>query len=193
MTSSDRSHEEHHSPVNTLHSSQRSFFPRHCCTPLRHWLLAVVAKHALGGSHSLRPQFAFFSVAACVFLVVSSSSAGAGETLSALRASELVSGRALILVDVRNAEERSAFGAPKGALWVEWKGPEKSDTFGSVLSKMVPDKSAPLAFICSVGYRSSQAARVAEALGYSRVFDVAEGVNGAIIGPGWRAWGLPFE
>lgn len=117
----------------------------------------------------------------------------AADTLDALRASEMVRSGKLLLVDVRTAAERAAFGIPQGAVWIEWRGAEGAQVFGETLAAAFPDRSAALAFICSVGHRSLQAARVAEGWGYSRVYDVSEGVNGAIMGPGWRAWGMPLE
>lgn len=117
----------------------------------------------------------------------------ASELLDALAANDLNSKGKLTLIDVRTADERAVFGVPKKSIWIEWKGVEHSNAFVASLKAAQPDLSGPVAFICSVGHRSGQAARLAEREGYRKVFDVAEGVNGSTIGPGWRLWGLPLE
>lgn len=115
------------------------------------------------------------------------------ELLDALAANDLsLSGR-LTLIDVRTASERAAHGTPIKSIWIEWKGMEQSSAFIEALKVAQPDPAAPVAFICSVGHRSGQAARLAGREGYRQAFDIAEGVNGSAIGPGWKLWGLPLE
>lgn len=130
---------------------------------------------------------------ALLFAFIFPARAHATEILDALQANELAAKERIILVDIRTSAERTSFGVPRKAIWVEWKGPEGAAAFIGALMVALPDRSAAIAFICSVGHRSGQAARLAERAGYGRVYDVAEGMNGAILGPGWRAWGLPVD
>lgn len=132
---------------------------------------------------------------AAVLLLIAAGARGAvsADTMDALKANGLAGAGKLTLVDVRTAAERSSYGVPKGSIWIEWQGPEQGAAFVEALRTVQPDAAAPLAFICSVGHRSGQAARLAEREGYRHVFDVAEGVNGSVLGPGWRLWGLPLE
>jgi rhodanese-related sulfurtransferase len=114
------------------------------------------------------------------------------ETVSALKANELAQDGRLTIVDLRSASERSAFGTPIRSVWIEWRAHEQSGEFLSALRSAIPDQRSPIAFICSVGHRSALASRLAEREGYQSVMDVSEGVNGNILGPGWRLWGLPL-
>lgn len=118
--------------------------------------------------------------------------ARAVDLVDALQAKSLLDDSNLTLVDVRTADERAAHGIPQGSIWIEWRGAESAAAFIEALQAAAPDRSRALAFICSVGHRSGQAARLAERDGYRRVFDVTEGVNGSVLGPGWRLWGLPL-
>ena len=117
----------------------------------------------------------------------------ASELLDALKANSLIESGKLTLIDLRTSDERAAHGVPKGSIWIEWRGAEQSAAFAQSLKTAQPDTSVPVAFICSVGHRSGQAARLAEREGYRQVFDVSEGVNGGVMGPGWKLWGLPLE
>ena len=119
--------------------------------------------------------------------------AACAELLNPLTANELVSSGKLAVVDLRTAEERSVPGIPQGSIWIEWRGVTEGQSFIDALTAAQPDKSAPVAFICSVGHRSGQAARLAERSGYRQVFDIAEGVNGSMLGPGWKLWGLAMQ
>jgi rhodanese-related sulfurtransferase len=119
--------------------------------------------------------------------------AASTELLNPLAANELVSSSKLTMVDVRTAEERAVHGIPQGSIWIEWRGVTHGQLFIDALTAAQPDKSAPVAFICSVGHRSGQAARLVERSGYRQVFDIAEGVNGSMLGPGWKLWGLAMQ
>lgn len=133
------------------------------------------------------------ALATMLSCVLQGHSATASGLLDALAAYDLGRSGKLTLVDVRGSGERAAHGIPIRAIWIEWRGMEQSSAFIEALKAVQPDLSAPVAFICSVGHRSGQAARLAEREGFRQVFDIAEGVNGSAIGPGWRLWGLPLE
>lgn len=128
-----------------------------------------------------------------LFGTAGSDGAAAADLLDALKATSLVDSGKLMLIDLRTPAERAAHGVPKGSIWIEWRGLEQAAAFIQSVKTAQPDTSLSLAFICSVGHRSGQAARLAEREGYRQVFDVAEGVNGGTAGPGWRAWGLPMS
>ena len=77
--------------------------------------------------------------------------------------------------------------------------PTAMDSVLAQLQAAVPDRNAPLLFLCRSGQRSDGAARVAAAAGYSKAFNVLEGFEGArdergqrgSLG-GWRKAGLPW-
>ena len=55
------------------------------------------------------------------------------------------------------------------------------------------DKTAPIALICRTGNRTTQVQRYLEAEGFTRVYNVKEGMAGSAAGPGWVKRGLPLE
>jgi rhodanese-related sulfurtransferase len=72
--------------------------------------------------------------------------------------------------------------------------------FVAALSAALPDKEAPLLFICRSGARSAAAAKAMSAAGYSTCLNVAEGFEGPLDGSakrgtagGWKAAGLPWR
>lgn len=132
-------------------------------------------------------------IAALVGFLLGTAGGAAADVLDALKAKSLIDGGKLTLIDLRTPDERAAHGVPKGSIWIEWRGVEQGAAFIQALKTAQPDTSVPVAFICSVGHRSGQAARLAQREGYRQVFDISEGVNGSVLGPGWKLWGLPLE
>ena len=55
------------------------------------------------------------------------------------------------------------------------------------------DKTRPVALICAGGVRSALVARALANYGFSRVYDVSEGMEGSRAGPGWLARKLPLK
>lgn len=106
------------------------------------------------------------------------------------------------LVDVRTRAEWSYVGRIPGALEIEWNHypSGRNLRFEEELQESVPDKEAPVLFICRSGARSSSAAAAAHALGYTAAINVLEGFEGDLdteghrnsVG-GWRKAGLPWK
>jgi rhodanese-related sulfurtransferase len=106
------------------------------------------------------------------------------------------------LVDVRTEAEWDWVGHPPDAVLIEWNTyPDgtRNPSFGQALQDKVPDKSAPVLFLCRSGARSHGAAAVAAQLGYTRAMNVLEGFEGnkddaghrGTVG-GWKVAGLPW-
>jgi len=85
------------------------------------------------------------------------------------------------LIDVRTRAEWDYVGRVPGSILVEWNTyPEgtRNPDFLEQLRAAEGDLGAPMFFLCRSGQRSDQAARVAQAAGYSRAFNVLEGFEG---------------
>jgi rhodanese-related sulfurtransferase len=114
-----------------------------------------------------------------------------------------------VLIDVRTRAEWNYVGLPdldslaKKPALIEWQafpGMQLNPQFVAELSAALPDKEAPLLFICRSGARSAAAAKAMTAAGYSTCFNVAEGFEGPLDGAakrgttgGWKAAGLPWR
>lgn len=107
------------------------------------------------------------------------------------------------LVDIRTQAELYWVGRVPGAVAVEWSGypgGARNPAFLEQLQAAVPNKDAPLIFLCRSGVRSHHASALATTAGYSACYNVLEGFEGDrdaqghrnTVG-GWRAAGLPWE
>jgi rhodanese-related sulfurtransferase len=106
------------------------------------------------------------------------------------------------LVDVRTRAEWEWVGRPPGAVFIEWNlwpiG-TRNAAFEQELLAQVPDRAAPVLFLCRSGGRSHHAAVAARQLGYTQAFNVLEGFEGdkdahghrGTVG-GWKVAGLPW-
>src|SRR5262249_7632643 len=114
-----------------------------------------------------------------------------------------------VLIDVRTRAEWNYVGLPdleklaKRPTLIEWQvfpSMQLNTDFVAALSATLPDKEAPLLFLCRSGARSAAAAKAMTAAGYSTCFNVAEGFEGPLdaearrgtVG-GWKAAGLPWR
>ena len=112
------------------------------------------------------------------------------------------------LVDVRTQAEWNYVGVPdlaglgKQPVLLEWQTyPTKSPNpdFVASLARALPDKDAPMLFICRSGARSRAAAIAMTAAGYRHCYNVADGFEGNHDVArhrgqvaGWKAAGLPW-
>lgn len=113
------------------------------------------------------------------------------------------------LVDVRTQPEWTFAGLPelsalgRKPLTISWKhypSFELNQRFIAELSRLAPDKSAPLFFLCKTGGRSLDAALAATAAGYTACYNIAGGFEGDANAErqrgrvnGWKAANLPWE
>lgn len=112
------------------------------------------------------------------------------------------------LVDVRSEAEWNFVGTPdlstlgKRPLLLQWQmfpTMMQNPDFVTTLAATVPDKDAPLLFLCRSGARSRAAAMAMTAAGYARCYNVADGFEGNPDASrhrgqlaGWKASGLPW-
>ncbi len=123
--------------------------------------------------------------------------------------SALTSNESTQLVDVRTQAEWSFAGVPsldslgKNVKTISWKFYPNFDLnprFVEQLEAAVPDKTAPLYFLCKTGGRSTDAAIAATAAGYTQCYNIEGGFEGDINNNyqrgqvnGWKASRLPWQ
>jgi len=112
------------------------------------------------------------------------------------------------LVDVRTRPEWMFVGVPelstlgKRALLQSWQTFPAMDVdanFAAAIAQQIPDRDAPILFLCRSGARSRAAASAMTEQGYRKCYNVAEGFEGNLdterhrgrVG-GWKAAGLPW-
>ena len=106
---------------------------------------------------------------------------------------QVTSGK-LILVDVRTPGEWKQTGVAQGAMMLDMQHPKGAAGFMDDLLKLTKgDRNAPVALICRTGNRSAQVQRFLESQGFTRVYNVSEGMAGSTAGPGWLRRSLPLQ
>lgn len=112
------------------------------------------------------------------------------------------------LVDVRTRPEWGFVGVPdlsslgKKTMFLSWQdypAMQINAAFVAEVAKAIPDKDAPILFLCRSGARSKAAAMALTAAGYGHCYNVSEGFEGALDAEhhrgragGWKAAGLPW-
>lgn len=100
----------------------------------------------------------------------------------------------ITLIDVRTPEEWRETGIAPGATLINMYHPGGAEGFTKdVLARVGGKRDTPIAVICRSGNRSSQVQRYLASQGFTRVFNVTEGMGGSAAGPGWIKRGLPVE
>lgn len=113
-----------------------------------------------------------------------------------------------VVVDVRTQPEWQFVGVPdlraisRELHLISWKHYPQfnlNEKFSDQLMAVVPDKAAPIFFICRSGGRSQDAAMLATSLGYTYSFNIAGGFEGEPdpggkrgTREGWKAASLPW-
>jgi rhodanese-related sulfurtransferase len=113
-----------------------------------------------------------------------------------------------VLVDVRTDAEWNFVGVPdlsgagKQVVLIPWQlypSMAVNAEFAAMLDRAGVARDQAVHFICRSGARSNSAAMVAQAAGYGRVFNVADGFEGPVDAEGhrgttagWKAAGLPW-
>jgi len=140
---------------------------------------------------------------------VSPAAGYAGDVVPATAWKILNENKDAVLIDVRTRAEWNYVGLPelasigkKPALleWQVFPSMQQNPEFVSALGNAIPDKDAPLLFLCRSGARSAAAAKAMTAAGYSTCFNVADGFEGPLDSRGmrgqaggWKATGLPWR
>ncbi len=112
------------------------------------------------------------------------------------------------LVDVRTRPEWMFVGVPdlnslgKRTMLQSWQNFPAMDVdanFTATVAQQIPDREAPILFLCRSGARSRAAAAAMTQQGYRKCYNVAEGFEGNLDGErhrgkvgGWKAAGLPW-
>ncbi|MEX0693559.1 MAG: rhodanese-like domain-containing protein [Rhodospirillales bacterium] len=113
-----------------------------------------------------------------------------------------------VLIDVRTDAEFSYVGGPDPAAlqnafhkvsWILFPDMNRNPHFEDAVRDAVPNKEAPILFLCRSGQRSASAAKAMTALGYKSCFNIAEGFEGDKNADdhrgtinGWKVRGLPW-
>lgn len=105
-----------------------------------------------------------------------------------------------ILIDVRTKEEWKEVGIPdieiNRLLLLTWRREPHmiiNSDFRATLVSIQPDKTSIMFFICRSGVRSYEAANFALSLGYNNCYNIWDGFEGGVNGPGWKQNNLPFR
>ena len=132
------------------------------------------------------PLFVALSLSACL--------SEAGPTLSAPEARDQVQAGAITLIDIRTPAEWRQTGVASGAVRIDMHNPKGPQGFvDAVLAQVQGDRNAPIALICRTGNRTTAMQKVLQDQGFTRVYNVKEGMAGSAAGPGWIKRGLPIE
>jgi len=123
-------------------------------------------------------------------LLLGGCGAAAGPQLSAPEAEQALTRHELTLIDIRTPPEWRETGLAAGAVPITMHQDERA--FVAAVSREVGgDKNAPIGLICRTGNRSRHMQRVLRDAGFTRVYDISEGMAGSSAGPGWVRRGLP--
>ncbi len=114
------------------------------------------------------------------------------QVIAADQAMQLATSGEIVVVDVRSPQEWQQTGVPAGARLVTIHQPDGLFGFVDALGEILgEDRSQPIALICARGNRSSVASSALAQAGYTRIYNIREGMFGSPDGPGWLARGLP--
>lgn len=115
-----------------------------------------------------------------------------GETIGARDAHELALKGELVIVDVRSSEEWKDTGVPASGYAITMH--QNADVFLNGLdAAMGGDRTKPLALICATGSRTTYLQKPLQQMGFTRVMNLAEGMQGGRFGEGWVKGGLPVR
>lgn len=118
-----------------------------------------------------------------------------GNELDAQRAYRLSQAGKVMLLDVRSPGEwGQQTGFPRGAMTVTIHDRDGASGFVRAVTKAVKgNRNLPLAVICARGNRSARAQEILQKAGFTKVYNISEGVLGSGGAKGWFGRGLPVE
>jgi len=96
----------------------------------------------------------------------------------------------IVLIDIRRPDEWARTGIAQGAVPIDMR---VDDLGARIDAALGGDRSRPVALICHSGVRSRRLSAAMAGAGFTRVYDVGEGMAGSARGPGWVRRGLPVE
>lgn len=140
-----------------------------------------------------RPFRRFVALITTTFLVIGCTQA-AGLSLSPEEALAKAQAGEITLIDVRTPAEWRQTGIASVAHRIDLRDPKDIGGFTDrVLQDVNGDKTAPIAVICRTGNRSGYVQQELESRGFTRVYNIPEGMAGSKAGPGWIRRGLPVQ
>jgi len=118
------------------------------------------------------------------------------DRLSAPRAHDMARRGEIVILDVRRPAEWRETGMPAAALGVSIHGPTGREGFIAAATAVVGgDLTRPVATICATGVRSTRARDWLIEAGFTRVYNIKEGMFGRQdetgVQPGWLNRSLP--
>lgn len=129
------------------------------------------------------------SAVAVTLLLTQACSQDSGPTLSAPDAYAQAQAGTLTLIDIRRPDEWRQTGVAPGALRIDMA--QGASGFARQVAAEVGDKDTPIGLVCRTGNRSTQMQQALREAGFTRVYNVKEGMAGSGAGPGWVKRGLP--
>ena len=132
------------------------------------------------------------AAAALMLLSVNACSQDAALTLTAPDAHAQAQAGQLTLIDIRRPDEWRQTGVAPGTLRIDMS--QGAARFVSQVDAAVGgDRNTPVGLICRTGNRSTHMQAALADAGFTRVYNVKEGMVGSAAGPGWIQRGLPVE
>jgi rhodanese-related sulfurtransferase len=139
----------------------------------------------------LMQRLSLAAAAALMLLSINACSQDSGPTLAAPDAYAQAQAGQLTLVDIRRPDEWRQTGVAQGALRINMAHPQGVAGFVRQVEAEVSDRSAPIGLICRTGNRSTQMQQALAQAGFTKVYNIKEGMAGSSAGPGWIKRGLP--
>ena len=131
-----------------------------------------------------------FTLALFAAIFAAGCDAEGGPTLSAPEAFTKAQAGEITLIDIRTPREWRQTGIAEGAITIDMT---KKTFVTEILDAVDGDKDAPIAIICRTGNRTTYSQKALQEMGFSRVYNVKEGMSGSGAGPGWVRRGLPVN
>jgi rhodanese-related sulfurtransferase len=131
---------------------------------------------------------------ALILLSISACSRDAGPTLTAPEAHAQAQAGQLTLIDIRRPDEWRQTGVADGAIRINMIHPQGVPGFvRQVGAELDGQRDTPIGLICRTGNRTTHMQQALREAGFTRVYNIKEGMVGSSAGPGWIARGLPVK
>ena len=141
----------------------------------------------------LMQRLSHAAAAALMLLSINACSQDSGPALAAPDAHAQAQAGQLTLIDIRRPDEWRQTGVAQGALRINMAHPQGTTGFVRQVEAEVGNRNAPIGLICRTGNRSTQMQQALTRAGFTKVYNIREGMAGSGAGPGWIKRGLPVE
>jgi rhodanese-related sulfurtransferase len=141
-------------------------------------------------------EFNLLLIAILVAVLVLIVSPVCAHEIDAERAYSLSTKGELLIIDIRRSSEWRSTGMPATSHGISLQNflkKVRTDFTKDVVELVEQDMDQPIALICATGGRSAYAMGLLREFGFSRVFNIEEGMLGNSALPGWIARGLPVQ